>query len=43
MKHKKKVLELVVEWKRNMEKTTERKIKVLYSDNGGEYASDPFL
>ena len=43
MKYKKKVLELFVKWKRNMEKTTERKIKVLYLDNGGEYTSDPFL
>ena len=26
-----------------MEKHTRRKIKVLRSDNGGEYTSDPFL
>ena len=26
-----------------MEKNTERKIKVLHSDNGREYTSDPFL
>jgi len=26
-----------------MEKSTGRKIKVLLSDNGGEYKSDPFL
>jgi len=26
-----------------MEKSTGRKIKVLRSDNGGEYKSDPFL
>jgi len=43
MKHKEKVLELFVEWKRNMEKNTRRKIKILYSGNGGEYTSDPFL
>ena len=43
MKHKGQVLELFVEWKKNMEKKTGRKIKVLYSDNGGEYTSDPFL
>jgi len=29
MKHKEKVLQLFVEWKNNMEKSTERKIKVL--------------
>jgi len=43
MKHKGEVLELFVEWKKNMEKSTGRKIKVLRSDNGGEYKSDPFL
>ena len=43
MKHKRKVLELFVEWKRNLERSTGRKIKVLRSDNGGEYKSDPFL
>jgi len=43
MKHKGKVLELFVEWKKNMEKRMGRKIKVLRSDNGGEYTSDPFL
>ena len=43
MKHKGKVLELSVEWKRNMEKSTGRKIKVLRSYNGGEYTSGPFL
>jgi len=26
-----------------MEKNTGRKIKMLHSDNGGEYTSDPFL
>ena len=43
MKHKEKVLELFVEWKKNMEKSTGRKIKVLRSDNGGEYKGHPFL
>jgi len=41
MKHKGKLLELFVEWKKNMD--TRRKIKVLHSDNGGEYTSDLFL
>jgi len=43
MMHKGKVLELFMECKGNMEKSTRRKIKVLRSDNGGEYLSDPFL
>ena len=43
MKHKGKVLELFVEWKKNLEKSTGRKIKVLWLDNRGEYKSDPFL
>ena len=43
MKHKGEVLELFVEWKKNLEKSTGRKIKVLRSDNGGEYKNDPFL
>ena len=43
MKHKREVLKLFVELKKNMEKSTGRKIKVLRSDNGGEYKSDPFL
>jgi len=43
MKHKRKVLELFVERKKNMEKSTGRKIKILRSDNGREYISDPFL
>ena len=34
---------MFVEWKKNMEKSTGRKIKVLRSDNGREYKSDPFL
>ena len=36
MKHKGKVLELFVEWKKNLEKATGRKIEVLRSDNGSE-------
>ena len=43
MKHKKKVLELFVEWKRNMEQSMRKETKLLYSDNGGEYRRDPFL
>ena len=43
MRHKEKVLNLFVEWKKHMEKHIERKIKILRSDNGGEYTSDPFL
>jgi len=43
MKHKGKVLELFVEWKKNLEKSTKRMIKVLRSDNRGEYKSDSFL
>ena len=43
MKHKREVLELFVEWKRNLERSTRRKIKVLRSENGREYKSDPFL
>ena len=34
---------LFVEWKKNMEKSIGKKIKVLQSDNEGEYKSDPFL
>jgi len=41
--HKGKILELFVEWKKNMEKNTGRKINVLHLNNGGEYTSDPFL
>jgi len=43
MKHKGEVLKLFVEWKKNLKRSTGRKIKVLRSDNGGEYKSDPFL
>jgi len=43
MKHKGKVLELFAEWKRNMEKSTGRRIKVIRSDNSGGYTRDSFL
>jgi len=43
LKHKREVLELFVEWKKNLGEKRGRKIKVLRSDNGGEYKSDPFL
>ena len=43
MKHKGEVLELFMEWKKNMEKTMGKKAKLLCSDNGGKYISDPFL
>ena len=43
MKHKGEVLELFVEWKKNMENSIGRKIKVLCSDNRREYTSDSFL
>ena len=34
---------IVCEVKKNMEKSTGRKIKMLRSDNEGEYKNDPFL
>ena len=43
MKHKREVLEMFVEWKKDIERSTGRKIKVLRSDNGGEYKSVLFL
>jgi len=43
MKHKEEVMELFAEWKRNMENSRGRKIKILHSDNEREYTSDPFL
>ena len=33
---------MVVEWKAMVEKLTGRKLKVLRSDNGGEYTSEEF-
>ncbi|KAH9792408.1 hypothetical protein KPL71_004103 [Citrus sinensis] len=43
MRAKDEVLEIFVKWKKLMETQTGRKIKVLRSDNRGEYTSDPFL
>ena len=43
MKHKEKVLELFVEWNKNIKKSTGWKIKVLWSDNEDEYKNDLFL
>ncbi|KAH9803321.1 hypothetical protein KPL71_001718 [Citrus sinensis] len=43
MRAKDEVLEIFVNWKKLVETQTSRKIKVLRSDNGGEYTSDPFL
>jgi len=43
MSHKSEVREIFVEWRRKIELQTGRKIKILRSDNGGEYKSDPFL
>ncbi|KAH9657711.1 hypothetical protein KPL70_023190 [Citrus sinensis] len=40
---KDEVLEIFVKWKKLVETQTGKKIKVLRSDNGGEYTSDPFL
>ena len=43
MRHKREVLKLFVKWKKNLKRSTGRKIKVLRSDNGGKNKSDPFL
>ncbi|KAH9670812.1 Integrase catalytic domain-containing protein [Citrus sinensis] len=43
MRAKDEVLEIFMKWKKLVETQTDRKIKVLRSDNGGEYTSDPFL
>ena len=43
MSHKSEVLDIFVEWRKRMELQTGRKSKILKSDNGGEYKSDPFL
>jgi len=43
MSHKSEVVGIFMEWRRRMELQTDRKIKILRSDNGGEYKSDPFL
>ena len=38
MRHKGKVLKFFVEWKRNKEKNTRRKIKVLCSEDRSKYS-----
>ncbi|KAM1838444.1 hypothetical protein ACFX14_020106 [Malus domestica] len=43
MKHKSEVLSIFLGWKKMVENQTGRKIKILRSDNGGEYTSDPFF
>ena len=43
MKHKHEVLDIFLEWKNMVERKTGKKVKVLRSDNGGEYTSDPFF
>ena len=42
MRQKSDVLEIFLRWKKAVETQTGRKLKVLRSDNGGEYTSDPF-
>ena len=42
MKHKDEVFGVFLKWKKMVENQTGKKIKVLRSDNGGEYTSDPF-
>ncbi|KAH9679174.1 CCHC-type domain-containing protein [Citrus sinensis] len=43
MRAKDEVLEIFVKWEKLVETQTGRKIKILRSDNGGEYTYDPFL
>jgi len=43
MNNKNDVLEIFLKWKAQVENQTGRKIKVLRTDNGGEYKSDLFL
>ena len=43
MKNKDDVLRVFLKWKDEVEKQTGRKIKVLRTDNGGEYRSVPLL
>ncbi|KAH9688249.1 Integrase catalytic domain-containing protein [Citrus sinensis] len=43
MRAKDEVLEIFMKWKKLVETQSGRKIKVLRSDNGGKYTSDPFL
>ncbi|KAI3472951.1 hypothetical protein Pfo_029197 [Paulownia fortunei] len=42
MKTKDEVFGIFLRWKTQIENQTRRKIKVLRTDNGGEYTSDPF-
>ena len=42
-RHKNEVLQIFLEWKKMVENQTDKKIKKLRSDNGGEYTYDPFL
>ena len=43
MRHKNKVLQIFLEWKKMVENQTDRKIKKLRLDNNGEYTYDSFL
>ena len=43
MRNKNEVLQIFLEWKKMVENQTDRKIKRLRSDNGGEYTYGPFL
>ncbi|KAB2636356.1 hypothetical protein D8674_026890 [Pyrus ussuriensis x Pyrus communis] len=43
MKRKDEVLDIFLEWKNMVKNKTGNKIKILRSDNEGEYTSDPFL
>ncbi|XP_026440725.1 uncharacterized protein LOC113339707 [Papaver somniferum] len=43
MRHKDEIIEIFVRWKKATQTQTGKKIRVLRSDNGGEYKSDPFL
>lgn len=43
MKHKDEVLDVFITWKKDVKIQSGKKIKVLHSDNGGEYTSDHFL
>ncbi|CDP17738.1 unnamed protein product [Coffea canephora] len=42
MKSKDEMLKIFLKWKARVENQTGRKIKILRTDNGGEYKSDPF-
>jgi transposase InsO family protein len=43
MKNKDGVLDVFLKWKKMVETQTRRRIKILWSDNGGEYTSEPFF